>query len=189
MGRPRLPGQGGMASSNTSLYVLCLTSDSAGHALAKEMSAMLWTIIGACLPCGPSDLPQCIPFRTGIRTRRRRPEGCSWCVRPGRCRPIHCQQAASSSATERAKTHRDARVVLGRVGRDAEEVVGRRSRRATAGHGELGALGVELGRVGLVQSEQLVADQVVAGGKVLGDLAAPFEVLENQSGPPALVGS
>jgi hypothetical protein len=78
----------------------------------------------------------------------------------------------------RKSTYSDTRVALGGVGRDGLEVVRGRRSRAAPGDDELGTLGVELGSVGLVESEQLVADEIVARNKVGGDLARPLEGLQ-----------
>lgn len=56
-------------------------------------------------------------------------------------------------------------------------MIGRNSRGTTARDDNLGALGVELGRVALVESQQLVADEVVAWAQVRGNFARPLEVL------------
>lgn len=48
---------------------------------------------------------------------------------------------------------------------------------AASRHDELGTLRVELRSVGLVESKELMADQVVSGLEVRGDLARPLEVL------------
>jgi len=77
----------------------------------------------------------------------------------------------------RQSTHGNSRVALGGVGRDRLEVVRRWRSRATPGDDELSTLGVELRRVRLVERKQLVADEVVARGKVRGDLAGPLEGL------------
>lgn len=53
---------------------------------------------------------------------------------------------------------------------------------ARAGDDDLGALGIELRRVGLMQGDQLVADQVVSWGKSLRDLAVPRLVAAHQLG-------
>lgn len=53
---------------------------------------------------------------------------------------------------------------------------------ARAGDGELRALGVKLRRVGLMEGDQLVADEVVARGKPLGDSAGPGLVTADEFG-------
>lgn len=53
---------------------------------------------------------------------------------------------------------------------------------AGAGDDELGALGVELGSVGLVQGDELVADEVVARSERSGDPAGPRLVAADQLG-------
>jgi hypothetical protein len=77
---------------------------------------------------------------------------------------------------------RDVGVAVGAVSGDGGLVRRVRLGRARATNDNLGTLGVELGRPGLVQSNQLVADQVVAGSKSGGDLAGPALVAANKLG-------
>lgn len=68
------------------------------------------------------------------------------------------------------------------VARDSSLVAGVRVEAAAAGDDELGALGVELGRVGLVEGDQLVPDEVVARREALGDGAGPLLVAADELG-------
>lgn len=76
----------------------------------------------------------------------------------------------------------DVRVAVLAVPRDGSLLrsIGRGG--ARAGDGELRALGVELWRVGLVEGNQLVADEVVARGEPLGNGAGPGLVTANELG-------
>jgi hypothetical protein len=82
----------------------------------------------------------------------------------------------------------DSRVVLGRIaGNGGEEVAAGRAGPA-ASDLDLRALGVELGSVGLVESEEFVADEVVACSKRAGDGGLPVQVLEDVVGSPGSAG-
>lgn len=67
---------------------------------------------------------------------------------------------------------------------DGDEVVTAGGGGAGASDGELGALGVELGGVGLVKREDLVADEIVAGGKRSRDLGGPLERIQDDAVAP-----
>lgn len=68
-------------------------------------------------------------------------------------------------------THVDTRVASGGIGGDRVEVIRGWRSRATPGNDQLSTLRVELWRVLLVEGKQFVADEVVAGSKVRGNLA------------------
>jgi hypothetical protein len=88
------------------------------------------------------------------------------------------------SSLAHVRVNRDSRVALSSVSRNSSKVVaaGRTSSRSR--DNDLRALGVELGRVGLVEGDDLVANEVVARGEGGGDGAGPFEVLEDVVGAP-----
>lgn len=76
----------------------------------------------------------------------------------------------------------DVGVAILAVPRNSSLVRGIRCGGARAGDSELCAFGVELRRVGLVESNQLVADEVVAWCKSLWDGACPRLVAANEFG-------
>jgi hypothetical protein len=78
----------------------------------------------------------------------------------------------------------DSRVALGRIAGNVGEEVAAGRAGTTASNLNLRALGVELGGVGLMKSEEFVADEVVAGGKRAGDGGLPVQVLEDVVGSP-----
>ena len=81
------------------------------------------------------------------------------------------------------ETHADVGVaLLGVAG------IGGGARGAGAADGELGALGVPLGVVGLVEGDELVADEVVAGGEPGGDGAGEALVTTNELGDAPAAG-
>lgn len=82
----------------------------------------------------------------------------------------------------------NSRVALGRIAGNGGEKFAAGRARATTSDLELGALSVELGGVGLVKSEEFVADEVVAGGKSAGDGGLPVQVLEDVVGSPGRAG-
>jgi hypothetical protein len=75
---------------------------------------------------------------------------------------------------------------LGSVGRDGGEVLGAGRGGSGAGDFDLGTLGVELRGVGLVEGQQLVADEVVAGLEAGGDLARPLLGVVYDAGSPVV---
>lgn len=82
--------------------------------------------------------------------------------------------------------YHDTGVRLGSVGGDGGQVAGGGSCGTRAGNLQLGALGVELRSVGLVESQKLVADEVVAGLEGLGDGAGPLQVVQDVGGTPVV---
>lgn len=74
-------------------------------------------------------------------------------------------------------TYIDARVACRSIRRNRVQMVRRGSHSSASADDELCTLRIELRRVGLVQSKQLVADEVVAGRKVTRDCAGPLESL------------
>lgn len=97
--------------------------------------------------------------------------------KPSISRPLFSEAFSRGGELIRRNTHGDTRVALRGVGRNRLEVVRGRRSSTTPRDNELSTLGVELRGVGLVESEQLVADEVVARGKVRGDLARPLKGL------------
>lgn len=73
----------------------------------------------------------------------------------------------------------DAGVALRGISRDSSEVVAAGLCRAGAGDLNLSALSIKLRVQRLVKSEQLVANQVVAGCKRLGNSRLPVQLLED----------
>lgn len=82
----------------------------------------------------------------------------------------------------------DSRVGLRRVSWDRCKEVAAGLGGARSCHLELGALGVELRSVRLVESEKLVANEVVARCEGRGDSALPVEVFEDLGRSPRLSG-
>lgn len=82
--------------------------------------------------------------------------------------------------------HHDTGVGLRSVRRNGGQEVGGRGGSARTSNLNLRALGVELRSVGLVESEKLVADQVVARLKALGDRAGELQVLVDIVGSPVV---
>lgn len=74
---------------------------------------------------------------------------------------------------------RDTRVALRGIARDISKVVTAGRCRARSSNLNLSALSVELRVQRLVQSEQLVANKVVARGERLGDSGLPVQLLQN----------
>lgn len=84
------------------------------------------------------------------------------------------------------QTHRDSRVRLRSIRRNLSQKASPRNLGPRPRHLELGALGIKLRRVGLVQRQQLVANQVVPRLQRRRDAARPLERLEHDGGAPVL---
>lgn len=84
-----------------------------------------------------------------------------------------------SSSLAHIRIDHNAGVTLRRITRNAGQKVAARRCGTGARDLELCAFGVELRGVGLVEREQLVADEVVAGCEAGRDGAGPLELLED----------
>lgn len=83
---------------------------------------------------------------------------------------------------------RNARIILARIPRDIRQIISTRLCRTTPTDHNLRTLGVELRCIGLVQSQQLVTDQIVACRERGRDGRFPVQVLEHVVGAPGGAG-
>jgi len=82
------------------------------------------------------------------------------------------------------RAHINSRVISTGVSRNGSQITSRRCRRSATSYHELCAFRVELRCVCLMQSQQLVSDEIISWSKCRGNSTRPLEILVNDCSPP-----